>query len=57
MNIEKKVNARVNKTKSLDENLFLIETSLSLIGRDNNVCFLKSSANLSHRLVNLKPAI
>ena len=54
---EKKNKYVVNNKTVLDANMFLIEISLRLIGRDNDIYFLKSLANLSHRLVNLKPAI
>ena len=54
---EKKNKYVVNIKTVLDANMFLIEISLRLIGRDNDIYFLKSLANLSHRLVNLKPAI
>ena len=54
---EKKNKYVVNNKTVLDANMFLIEISLRLIGRDNDIYFLKSLANLSHRLVNLKPPI
>ena len=54
---EKKNRYVVNNKAILDANMFLVEISLRLIGRDNDIYFLKSLANLSHRLVNLKPAI
>ena len=47
----------VNNKAILVANMFLVEISLRLIGRDNDIYFLKSLANLSHRLVNLKPQI
>ena len=54
---EKKNKYVVNIKTVLDANMFLVEISLRLIGRDNDIYFLKSLANLSHRLVNLKPPI
>lgn len=33
------------------------EIPFNLMGRSNNIFFLKSVTNLSHRLVNLKPPI
>ena len=57
MKSEKKNKYVVDNKENLDANMFLIEISLRLIGRDNDIYFLKSLANLSHRLVNLKPAI
>ena len=54
---EKKNRYVVNNKAVLDANMFLVEISLRLIGRDNDIYFLKSLANLSHSLVNLKPAI
>ena len=54
---EKKNKYAVNNKAILDANMFLVEISLRLIGRDNDIYFLKSLANLSHRLVNLKPQI
>jgi len=47
----------VNNKTNLDANMFLVEISLRLNGWDNDVYFLKSLTNLSHRLVNLKPPI
>ena len=57
MKSEKKNKYVVDNKENLDANMFLVEISLRLIGRDNDIYFLKSLANLSHRLVNLKPPI